>query len=70
MLALAYGADGSPQIRLERGGAARLNPRLRSSPLDGAIPTLPYGDIAAFLSRPTVLSADDDEESAARAGFP
>src|SRR5215207_102002 len=34
VLALGYGANGSPQIRLERGGAARLNPRLRSSPLD------------------------------------
>ena len=52
VLALAYGANGQPQIRLERGGAARLNPRLRSSPLDGAIPTLPYSAIAAFLSRP------------------
>jgi hypothetical protein len=59
VLALAYGANGSPQIRLERGGAARLNPRLRSSPLDGAIPVLPYGDIAAFLSRSTILSKDD-----------
>lgn len=59
VLALAYGANGNPQIRLERGGAARLNPRLRSSPLDGAIPSLPYSDIAAFLSRPTILSADD-----------
>jgi hypothetical protein len=59
VLALAYGADGSPQIRLERGGAARLNPRLRSSPLDGAVPPLPYSDIAAFLSRPTVLSAEE-----------
>lgn len=59
VLALAYGADGKAQIRLERGSAARLNPRLRSSPLEGAVPTLPYSDIAAFLSRPTVLSAED-----------
>src|SRR5215213_418636 len=59
VLALGYGANGSPQIRLERGGAARLNPRLRSSPLDGAIPTLPYSEISAFLSRPTVLAAED-----------
>src|SRR5438045_6485750 len=41
VLALAYGADGKAQIRLERGGAARLNPRRRSSHLDGPIPTLP-----------------------------
>lgn len=59
VLALAYGANGQLQIRLERGGAARLNPRLRSSPLDGAIPTIPYADIAAFLARPTVVSAED-----------
>ncbi len=57
-LALAFGADGRPQIRLEQGGAARLNPRLRSSPLDGAIPTIPYSSISAFLSRPTVLTSE------------
>jgi len=57
-LALAYGANGQPQIRLTSGGAARLNPRLRSTPLDGAIPTLPYSAIAAFLSKPTVLTKD------------
>jgi hypothetical protein len=55
-LTLAYGKDGKPQIRLEQGGAARLDPRLRSSPLDGAIPTIPYTAIAAFLSRPSVLT--------------
>jgi hypothetical protein len=55
-LALAYGRDGKPQIRLEQGGAARLDPRLRSSPLNGAIPTIPYTAISAFLSRPSVLS--------------
>jgi LysM repeat protein len=58
VLALAYGANGQPQIRLERGGAARLEPRLRSSPLDGAIPTIPYSAIQAFLTRPSVLSKD------------
>lgn len=59
VLTLAYGSNGSPQIRLERGGAARLNPRLRSSPLSAAIPALPYSEISAFLSRPTVLSKED-----------
>ena len=57
-LALAYGADGRPQIRLEHGGAARLDPRLRSDPIDGAIPTIPYTTIAAFLSRPSILTPD------------
>jgi hypothetical protein len=55
-LALAFGRDGKPIIRLEQGGAARLDPRLRSSPLDGAIPTIPYSAISAFLSRPTILT--------------
>jgi len=62
-LALAFGANGQPQIRLQAGGAARLNPRLRSSPLDGAIPTLPYSSISAFLSRPTVLSKDQVKDA-------
>jgi hypothetical protein len=63
VLSLAYGADGRPQIRLERGGPARLDPRLRSSPLDGAIPTIPYASIASFLSRPAVLTADQVKHS-------
>ena len=59
-LALAYGADGSPRgVTLEQASALRLDPRLRSSPLDTAIPTIPYTAIASFLSRPTVMT---DEE--------
>ncbi len=57
VLVLAYGADGRPQIHVERGDVVRLEPRLRSTPLDGAIPTIPYSAIAAFLSRPSILSA-------------
>jgi LysM repeat protein len=57
-LALAYGANGAGQVRLSQGGAARLNPRLRTEGLDGAIPTLPYSAISAFLTRPSVLSPD------------
>ncbi len=57
-LALAYGADGRPQVSLEQAGTVRLDPRLRSSALDSAIPTVPYAAIAAFLSRPTLLTSD------------
>lgn len=57
-LALAYGGDGRPQVSLEQAGAVRLDPRLRSTPLDGAIPTIPYNAIAAFLSRPSVMTED------------
>ncbi|MGH8309009.1 MAG: LysM peptidoglycan-binding domain-containing protein, partial [Steroidobacteraceae bacterium] len=59
VLALAFGADGRPQIRLQSGGPARLNPRLRTSPLEGPIQTIPYSAIASFLSRPSVLEADE-----------
>jgi hypothetical protein len=62
-LALAYGADGRPQIRLQEGGAARMDPRLRSNPLDGAIPTIPYSAIAAFLSRPSILTPEQVKDS-------
>jgi hypothetical protein len=57
-LTLAYGANGRPIIRLEQGGAARLDPRLRGDPINGAIPTIPYTTIAAFLSRPSILTTD------------
>jgi LysM repeat protein len=57
-VALAYGANGQLQIRLEHGSAARMDPRLRSDPIDGAIPTIPYAAIAAFLSRPSILTRD------------
>jgi len=58
-LALAYGADGRPHVSVEQAGTVRLDPRLRSTPLDSAIPTIPYSAIAAFLSRPTVMSNDE-----------
>jgi LysM repeat protein len=62
-LALAYGANGQPQIRLQQGGPARLDPRLRSDANDGAIPTIPYAAIAAFLSRPSILTPDEVKHS-------
>jgi nucleoid-associated protein YgaU len=55
VLALAYGADGSPQLTLERGGAVRLSPRVRSEPLEGAVRAIPYEIVAHFMSRPSVL---------------
>ncbi len=63
VLALAYGADGAPRVTLEQGGAARLNPRLRSSPADGPIATIPYTAIAGFLSRPSLLSAEQIKDA-------
>jgi hypothetical protein len=62
-LQLAYGANGSPQITVAEAGAARLeatklDPRLRSSTLDQAIPTIPYSAIQAFLAHPRLLTRD------------
>ncbi len=64
-LTLAYGANGRPQILLQRGGGdgARLDPRLRSTGTDGAIPTVPYSAIAAFLTRPAVLTREQIDKA-------
>jgi hypothetical protein len=59
---LALRADGRTAIEIVRGGngsTARLEPMLRSVPLEGPIATIPYSLIAAFLSRPGVLSGDE-----------
>jgi LysM repeat protein len=58
-LALAYGADGSPSVCVIEAGTVRLDPRLRSTPFENAIPTITYASIAAFLSRPTVMTSDE-----------
>ena len=63
-LALAYDANGRPQVRLVEASALRLEPRLRSTPITSAIPTIPYAAIAAFLERPTVLSAGEVRDAA------
>ena len=56
-LALAYDQNGRPQVRLVEESVLRLEPRLRSTPITSAIPTIPYGAIASFLGRPTVLTS-------------
>jgi LysM repeat protein len=61
---LALSGDGRTSLQLVRGNAAglpgsRLEPLLRSSPLESAIPTIPYGVIAAFLARPGIISRED-----------
>ncbi len=47
-----------------------MNPALRSSPLDDAIPTIPYAAIAAFLSRPTLLGRDEIKHAPYVLAFP
>ena len=58
VLALVYGADGRPSVYVQTAGGARLDPMLRSLPLNGAIATIPYSSIAAFLERPSVISKE------------
>ncbi len=61
-LRLVY-IDGKPRVTvsrgmMERGDAARVEPRVRSQPLEAAITTIPYETVAAFMSRPSVLSEE------------
>jgi LysM repeat protein len=61
VLVLSY-ENGQPQITLERGqpgAVVRLSPQVRSAPLGDAIPAIPYEVVAAFMSRPSVVSAED-----------
>ena len=68
-LRLVY-IEGHPQLVLQRGaemrrgGEVRLEPRVRSEPLEAAVTTIPYETVAAFMSKPSVLSAEDIERAA------
>ena len=57
-LRLVY-IDGQPRVTLERGAAVRVEPRVRSEPLEDAIRSIPYEIVAAFMSKPSVVSAED-----------
>jgi LysM repeat protein len=50
--------DGQPQILLQRGDAARVQPRVRSEPIEAAVTTIPYETVQAFMSKPSVLDKD------------
>jgi len=60
-LRLVY-IDGKPRLTLsrgaERGDSARAEPRVRSEPLEAAVTTIPYETVAAFMSKPSVLSLE------------
>jgi hypothetical protein len=61
-LRLVY-VDGKPQILLQRGDTARVEPRVRSEPFEGAITTIPYASVAAFMSKPSVLATDQIKDA-------
>ena len=56
-LRLVY-IDGKPSIVLQRGDRVRVEPRIRSRPLEGAVTTIPYETVAAFMSKPSVLAVE------------
>src|SRR5580692_1368423 len=56
-LRLVY-IEGRPTITLQRGDFARVLPRVRSQPLEGSVTSIPYETVAAFMSKPTVLSQE------------
>jgi LysM domain len=61
-LRLVY-IEGRPTIMLQRGDAARVLPRVRSQPLEGAVTSIPYETVAAFMSKPSVLSREQIREA-------
>jgi hypothetical protein len=56
-LRLVY-IEGKPTIMLQRGDTARVQPRVRSQPMVGAVTSIPYETVAAFMSKPSVLAKE------------
>jgi len=56
--------DGQPRLRLRRGRDVKLQPNMRVSPLDLAIPVIPLDEIGAFLLRHRILGAEELNNSA------
>ena len=56
----ANGVNGAPQLVVTHGAgsATRLEPLLRSTELEAPIASIPYSAIAAFLSRPGVITKE------------
>ena len=59
VLSLAVGAGGDAHVFISQYSGARLQPRLRSEAIDGPIDNIPFSAIAAFLTKPTVLTKDE-----------
>lgn len=51
--------NGVPTLSVETPSEIRLSPRIRSVPIEQAIPTIPMNAIRQFLSRPQVVGPDD-----------
>jgi hypothetical protein len=53
--------DGQTRITAVRGSSYRLSPQARITPLSDAVTSIPYEEIAAFLSKGLVLEKDQIE---------
>ncbi|MES9828801.1 MAG: LysM peptidoglycan-binding domain-containing protein [Candidatus Thiodiazotropha sp.] len=53
--------DGRPVLQLSRKNS--LSPKIRATPLDQAIPTIPIDAIAPFLTRPYVVDENELEKA-------
>lgn len=58
VLSLSVGANGDAHVFVSQYSGARLQPRLRSEALEGPIDTIPFAAVAAFLSKPSVLTKE------------
>jgi hypothetical protein len=58
VLSLAVGAGGDAHVFISQYSGARLQPRLRSEAIEGPIDNIPFSAIAAFLSKPSVLTKE------------
>ena len=61
VVVLTY-VNGKPVITVERRDM-KLSPKVRSTPLDLAIPTIPIDAVSQFLTRPYVMEEDELEQS-------
>jgi hypothetical protein len=69
VLSLAVGAGGDAHVYISQYSGARLQPRLRSEGIEGPVDTIPFSAIAAFLSKPSVLTKDQALEAPHILGF-
>jgi hypothetical protein len=56
--------DGQPRLRMRRGRDVKLNPNMRVTPLDLAIPVIPLDQIGPWLISNRVMDADNINNSA------
>jgi hypothetical protein len=69
VLTLAKGANGQPEVTLTRGNVVRVQPLIRSTPIEGPIATIPFDAIKAFLGKPSIVSKDDLKNAPRVAGL-